>query len=201
MQGNELYGARGGLSAVATARLPGDDDVSEPRLPFLAWLSWPRPSPVYIAFWMTVSACVVILGIAAARNISFQNTHYSFRAILASLLRPTGSVSVGAANTWPTIGKLRSRASFASESEFLNSQSFKTARLAGTILPLALYCKDRQAVALVKSVLGTVTGKDPYHAELMAIGWLARHRNRIGYRPTDCSRQLPEVIADLRSRT
>lgn len=201
MQGNERYGAQGGVSSIASSRIRGNDGVIEPDVAFWPWLSLPRPSPVYVAFWMTVSACVVILGIAAARNVSLQNSTYNVREVLSALLRPAGAPTSGTAKSPHIKGKLRSRASFSSESEFLKSQSFQTARLAGTILPLALYCKDRQAVALVKSVLGTVTGKDPYHAELMAIGWLARHRKRLGYRPADCSKQLPEVVADLRSRT
>lgn len=201
MQGRERYGAHGGAAVIGPARTRGSSDLIQTDDAEWGWLGLRRPSPVYVAFWMTVSACVVILGIAAARNVSLQGSQFNVRSVLAALLQPASGAPAETTRYTLTSGNLRSRASFASEGEFLKSKSFQTARLAGTILPLALYCKDRQAVELVKSVLGTVTGKDPYHAELMAIGWLARHRKRLGYRPEDCTKQLPQVIVDLRGRT
>jgi hypothetical protein len=200
MRNNDSYDVHGGVSALAATRFRDDETNQESLSPIWAWFGLPRPSPVCIAFWMTVSACMVILGVAAARDLSFQNSLYNVHTVLAALLQPAGGDTAEFDTSRHASSKLKSRSSFATEEAFLKSQSFQTARFAGTILPLALYCKDRKAVGIVKSVLGTVTGKDPYHAELMAIGWLARHRKRLGYRPTDCGQRLPAAMAELRGR-
>jgi len=200
MRNSDPYDVHGGVPAFAATRLRGDEAEQESFAPIWAWFGLPRPSPVCIAFWMTVSACIVILGVAAARNVSFENSRYNVQTVLAALLQPASGESAEFDTSLQLGSKLKSRSSFATEEAFIKSKSFQTARLAGTILPLALYCKDRGSVGIVKSVLGTVTGKDPYHAELMAIGWLARHRKRLGYRPTDCSQRLPAAMAELRGR-
>lgn len=192
---------RGALSAAVLAKMRASDNENAPLVGEVE--AREERSALSIALWMTIAVCVVIFGIALARSVTGQSAETDLRTALGSMLGSAqGSASATGSHRYilNNAPNLKPRASFPTEEAFRNSASFQTAEMAAKTLPLALYCRNRIAVDTIKSILGTVTGQDPYHAEVLAIRLLSQHREQLGYTNSACSKKLPGRMATLFAR-
>ncbi len=182
----------GALSSAVLARVRPIGETPEPSRSNFAKASW-----------MAVGAAIVVAGVGAAYAVKAHGEAINSSAVVAFLLGP--SVTSKPPRTTATApfklsGQLKRRSSFPSEAEFKASPSYRTLLLAGRTLPLAIHCKDVAALDAAKLVLGYVSERDPYYAEMMARGFMQRQPEKFNFSPSDCRKVLPDVLTDLRSR-
>ncbi|MCB1509564.1 MAG: hypothetical protein KDJ36_01575 [Hyphomicrobiaceae bacterium] len=158
-------------------------------------------SHVIKAGWMVAAAAIVVAGASIAFAVKASNAPFSSASVVAFLMGQKAEPNVGQGQAqFKLTGQLKRRSSFSSEAAFKDSPSFRTLLLAGRALPLAIHCKDDSALGAIKTVLGFISERDPFYAEMMARGFMQRQPERFKFTPADCRKTLPTMLSDLRNR-